>query len=82
MNRAVHGHEVLEMIASGAQAPSDRQSLIAAIESRFGADARYHTCSAEALTATELVKFLLSRGKVVVAEDGLRTDPEQICGDP
>ena len=52
---SIHGHEVLNMmIESGEQ--YTHASLEAAIKARFGEQARFHTCSAEGMTAGELVK--------------------------
>ena len=51
---SIHGHEVLNMmIESGEQ--YTHASLEAAIKARFGEQARFHTCSAEGMTAGELV---------------------------
>lgn len=47
---SIHGHEVLNMmIESGEQ--YTHASLEAAIKARFGEQARFHTCSAEGMTA-------------------------------
>lgn len=54
---SIHGHEVLHMILSSKVAFTQR-SLIEAIHQRFGEEARFHTCSAENMTAAELVVFL------------------------
>jgi probable metal-binding protein len=56
-----------------------RASLRDAIVERFGADARFHTCAAENLTAWELIEFLAARGKFVEHHDGFTTTPDQIC---
>ena len=50
---SIHGHEVLHMILSSKVAFTQR-SLIEAIHQRFGEEARFHTCSAENMTAAEL----------------------------
>jgi probable metal-binding protein len=75
---SIHGHEVLDMIAE-AERPFSRAELIAEIESEFGPDARYHTCSIEGLSAAELVEFLVSRGKLHGDDEGLSLDPSKIC---
>lgn len=56
-----------------------RESLAAAIVARFGADCRFHTCSAEGMTAGELVEFLESRGKFTPRADGFTVDPTRVC---
>lgn len=63
---SIHGHEVLNMMIDSGESFSTA-SLIAAIEQRFGADARFHTCSQQDLTAAQLVDFLASRGKSFLA---------------
>ena len=69
---SIHGHEVLNMmIESGEQ--YTEQSLVAAIQARFGAAERFHTCSAEGMTAGELVAFLAARGKFIPAAEGFST---------
>lgn len=60
-----HGHEVLHMMEG--QSYATKQQLIDAIIERFGADERFHTCSAEGMTAAELVDFLEARGKFMPA---------------
>ena len=80
MSKSIHGHEVLRfMLAS--EHGFTRSSLVTAIEERFGLEARFHTCSAEDMTAAQLVDFLEARGKFVPApEGGFNTAPERICG--
>ena len=78
MTQSIHGHEVLNMmIDSGRQWTS--ATLIAEIEQRFGADARFHTCSADGMSAAQLVEFLRQRGKFIDSDEGFATDPSKIC---
>lgn len=75
---SIHGHDVLNMmIESGKQ--YTEQSLVQAIASRFGNNARFHTCSAENMTAAELVAFLAARGKFIPADEGFSTHVSKIC---
>ena len=75
---SIHGHEVLNMmIESGEQ--YTEQSLVAAIQARFGTEERFHTCSAEEMTAGELVAFLAARGKFIPAAEGFSTHESKIC---
>lgn len=75
---SIHGHEVLNMmIESGEQ--YTEQSLVAAIQARFGAEERFHTCSAEEMTAGDLVAFLAARGKFIPAAEGFSTHESKIC---
>lgn len=75
---SVHGHEVLNMmIESGEQYST--ASLEAAIKTRFGEAARFHTCSASDMTARELVAFLAAKGKFIAQDDGFSTHESKIC---
>lgn len=75
---SIHGHDVLNMmIASGEQ--YTHASLEAAIVTRFGAQARFHTCSAAEMTAAELVAFLAAKGKFIAKDDGFTTHESKIC---
>ncbi|AVY98575.1 hypothetical protein DAI21_13415 [Lelliottia sp. WB101] len=75
---SIHGHDVLNMmIESGEQ--YTEQSLVQAIDSHFGNNARFHTCSAENMTAAELVAFLAARGKFIPADEGFSTHVSKIC---
>lgn len=75
---SIHGHDVLQMmIASGERYST--ASLAQAIVTRFGEAARFHTCSAENLSAAELVAFLAARGKFIAQEEGFTTSEAKIC---
>lgn len=78
MSEQIHGHEVMRMMLAGGRSYS-RESLCAAIVDEFGAAARFCTCSAEGMTADELVTFLESRGKFVATEAGFTTTADKIC---
>ena len=57
-----------------------RESLVQAIIDKFGADARFQTCSAEGLNAKQLVEFLEARGKFMPAgSDGFTVDESKVC---
>lgn len=74
----VHGHEVLNMMMTSGKAYT-RASLIQDIRQRFGEEARFHTCSAEGMTAEQLVDFLESRGKFVPVIGGFGTSEDLMC---
>lgn len=65
------------MIESGEQ--YTEQSLVQAIHTRFGESARFHTCSAQEMTAAELVAFLAARGKFIPVAEGFSTHESKIC---
>ena len=50
------------MIAAGKT--YTRETLVAEILAKFGRDTRFHTCSAENMTAEQMVDFLAQRGKL------------------
>lgn len=75
---SIHGHEVLNMMLASETAFTT-ETLVAAIEAKFGSDSRFHTCSADDMTARDLVAFLAERGKFVEADAGFTTAPERIC---
>ncbi len=78
MNPSVHGHDVMHMMLElGGQ--FTRESLKAAIDTRFGSDARFHTCSAADMTAEQLIDFLQEKGKFVATDAGFNTREEHIC---
>jgi probable metal-binding protein len=76
---SIHGHEVLHMMLEQAAGFASVEALVAAIETRFGPRARFHTCSAEDMDARQLVQFLTERGKFVPRDGGFNTSPEKIC---
>lgn len=70
---SIHGHEVLNMMLESDEQYSET-SLIQVIHTRFGESARFHTCSAENMTAAQLVEFLKNKGKFIPLSEGfLRT---------
>lgn len=74
----IHGHEVLNMMmASGKN--YTREGLVGDIRQKFGPDARFYTCSAEDMTAEQLVEFLESRGKFIQQPEGFQTSPDLMC---
>ena len=78
MTNQIHGHDVIEMM-TGAAEPYSRASLKAAIIGKFGADARFHTCSAEGMDADGIIDFLAARGKFMDNVGGLAINPEKVC---
>lgn len=76
--KQIHGHDVIDMMLANPR-PYTRLSLTRAIIERFGDDARFHTCTADDLTAAELVDFLADRQKFMPAGDGFIINPERVC---
>jgi len=75
---SIHGHEVMHLIADAKRAFS-KAELVSEIGNQFGATARFHTCSADNMTAGELVDFLIARGKFDGNEPSLTLDAAKIC---
>jgi probable metal-binding protein len=80
MPDSIHGHEVMQMMLASGQTYT-RESLREDIVARFGPDARFHTCSAENLTAEQLIDFLDGRGKFTGGPQGFTTEPARMCQD-
>ena len=76
--KQIHGHEVLKMMMASGKSYT-HESLVTEIKTRFGAEARFHTCSAEDLTAEQLVAFLDAKGKFLPQEGGFQTAPDRMC---
>ncbi|WP_440863711.1 YecH family metal-binding protein [Symbiopectobacterium purcellii] len=75
---SIHGYEVLHMMLDSAESYTT-EGLIAAIEARFGTDARFHTCSAADMSAAMLVDFLANKGKFIPQDAGFNTAASKIC---
>ncbi|MCP4322749.1 MAG: YecH family protein [Psychromonas sp.] len=78
MSESVHGHQVMEMMATAGKSYS-KVELKAEIANKFGEDARFHTCMGSDLTADDLIEFLASKGKFVESEEGVSMPPEHLC---
>jgi probable metal-binding protein len=78
--KQVHGHEILRLLHE-AKPPLTRPRLAQEVQRRFGANARFCTCSADSMTLDELITFLAARGKLVERNSCLIADISQMCGD-
>lgn len=78
MPEQIHGHEVMKMMIDAGKVYT-KDTLRAAMAERFGAQARFYTCSAENMAADELIAFLAARGKFLDEGDGFKTEPGRIC---
>jgi len=74
----IHGHEVIHMMIQSGKLYS-KEVLLAEINARFGVQARFYTCSAQNLTAENLVDFLESKGKFVHETGGFKIAAEKVC---
>lgn len=64
---------------AGTRGQFTRASLKQAIDEHFGADARFHTCSASEMDAEALIAFLAQRGKFIESAQGFQTHADKIC---
>lgn len=78
MSQSIHGHEVMEMMLQKG-GTFTKAGLEKTMKEEFGPKARYHTCSAENMTASELIDFLDVRGKFLASQAGFQTDVSKIC---
>lgn len=78
MSTSIHGHEVMHLMLELGGSFS-KQSLRDAVEQHFGAEARFHTCSAQEMNAAQLIDLLEAKGKFVATERGFNTEAERIC---
>ncbi len=78
MSNQVHGHDVMKMMLDSGQSYT-KDTLNTAIIDRFGKETRFYTCSAENMTADELVEFLSKREKFIETDTGFNTAPDKIC---
>lgn len=75
----IHGHEVLRMMEGNSY--SSAAELVAAINAKFGAQARFHTCSAADMDAAALVAFFEAKGKFKPTDGGFTMNRDKVCKD-
>jgi probable metal-binding protein len=80
MSESIHGHEVMRKMIDSGQAYTE-DLLRAAIANWFGETARFHTCSADGMTADELISFLAKRHKFYSEDEGFKVNEAEICDD-
>jgi len=78
MHTQVHGHDVIAMVRAAPQLFT-RESLVRAVVAQFGEETRFCTCSAEGLTAGELVDFFTARQKFKLVGNGLVVNTSAAC---
>ena len=74
----IHAHEVMHLMLE-LDTEFSRDSLARAIIVRFGADAKFHSCSEAGMDVNAVIDFLESRGKFVARADGFNTAQDKIC---
>ncbi|WP_375321388.1 YecH family metal-binding protein [Aliivibrio logei] len=78
MKQDIHGHVVLNLLLDVPE-PLSRLALEEKIETEFGSDVCFHTCSQQDLSLNELLEFLLSKRKIVEVGAGLTANPDRMC---
>jgi len=78
MSESIHGHQVMEMMATSEKTYT-KLALKAEIATKFGENARFHTCMGSDLTADDLIDFLSSKGKFIESEEGVSMPEEHLC---
>lgn len=73
-----HGHDILNLIMEASPAFT-MTTLKAYVEQHFGANATFYTCKLQNLSIDALLEFLISREKVIVDGDLLRTNVANMC---
>ena len=74
----IHAHEVMNLMLE-LDTDFSRESLAHAIHERFGADAKFYSCSKNGMSISTVIDFLESRGKFVARADGFNTAQDKIC---
>lgn len=67
---SIHGHHVLKLMKS-LNGNVTVESLLAAMSTTFGLDAKYHTCSAQGMDGLQLLESFLAKGKFEVVDGEL-----------
>mgnify|MGYP003110817385 FL=1 len=78
MSESIHGHQVMEMMLEHGESLTP-QALKELMHAKFGAEAHYHTCSAQEMDADALIEFLEKKGKFIHSEAGIATAADRIC---
>lgn len=71
MQESIHGRNVLNLVKEYSEAVK-REALNKHLEETFGRDARFHTCSAQDMTASQLLDMFLEKGKLEETSEGIR----------
>ena len=78
MSESIHGHEIKKM-AKESGIKYTRESLKTAIDEKFGSDAIFHSCSADNMTADQMIEFFEKKGKFNLPDYTFATGPQHEC---
>lgn len=74
----IHAHEILRMMEGNSYTTATlRESII----EKFGAEARFNTCSAKGMDADAIIEFLTAKGKFKSTDCGFTMDIDKVCSD-
>ncbi|WP_154124592.1 YecH family metal-binding protein [Grimontia hollisae] len=76
MSASIHVHEILNHLK---QQPMSEQALAHWVESQWGTEACFHTCSRQALSFSEVLTFLRRRKKIVEEMGTLSVNEARVC---
>ncbi|MFR9505678.1 MAG: YecH family metal-binding protein [Rikenellaceae bacterium] len=74
----IHAHEILRMMEGNTYTTA---TLKEAIIEKFGAEARFNTCSAKEMDADAIIEFLTAKGKFKPTDSGFTMDITKVCSD-
>ncbi len=74
----IHAHEILNLLLEVPRA-LPRVELQEQVEDRFGTGVRFTNCTGNSYDFDQIIAFLASRGKIVLAPDGITVRREEIC---
>ncbi|MGF1680866.1 YecH family metal-binding protein [Photobacterium minamisatsumaniensis] len=74
----IHAHTVLNMLLAD-DATYTIASLKQAVETEYGEEVRFHTCSQQDLTFDALLSFFLERRKVIQDGECIVANRERMC---
>ena len=78
MTETIHGHEVMAMMTKSGKVYT-RAELNTEVDMTFGENSRFHTCHDSCLTTDELINFLVSKGKCIETDQGVRMSGSNPC---
>ncbi len=78
MTKQVHGSAIKQMVNESTENYT-RDALLSAIIEKFGEDTRFYSCSAENMTADELISFFEGNGKLSTDDYTFAEGPGHKC---
>lgn len=76
MSASIHVHEILNHLK---QQPMSEQDLTHWVDGQWGTGARFHTCSQQGLSFSEVLTFLRRRKKIIEEMGTLSVNEARVC---